>query len=159
MNPDFKELLLTFNAHNVEYLVVGAHALAAHGHVRATKDLRVWVRPEQDNAHRVLRALSDFGAPTGDLTVDDLSRKDTIFQIGMPPLRIDIITNIDGVEFDDAWPDRLETIFGGVPAFVISRSHLITNKKSAARLQDLADVQELETDPDRLQGFARPPKI
>ena len=109
----------------------------------------MWVRPEQDNAHRVLRALSDFGAPTGDLTVDDLSRKDTIFQIGMPPLRIDIITNIDGVEFHDAWPDRLETVFGGVPAFVISRGHLIANKKSAARLQDLADVQELEIDPDR----------
>src|SRR5690242_15900913 len=137
MNQDFKELLLTFNAHNVEYLVVGAHALAAHGHVRATKDLDVWVRPVQDNAHRVLRALSDFGAPTTDLTVADLSRKDTIFQIGMPPLRIDIITAIDGVEFDDAWPDRLETMFGGVPVFVISRQHLITNKKTAARLQDL----------------------
>ena len=146
MNPDFKELLLTLNAHNVEYLVVGAHALAAHGHIRATKELDVWVRPDEKNAHRVLRALSDFGAPTVDLTIDDLSRKDTIFQIGMPPLRIDIITDIDGVEFDDAWPDRLETMFGGVPVFVISRQHLITNKKTAARLQDLADVQHLEVD-------------
>ena len=146
MNPDFKELLLTFNAHNVEYLIVGAHALAAHGHVRATKDLDVWVRPDEKNAQRVLRALSDFGAPTVDLTIDDLSRKDTIFQIGMPPLRIDIITDIDGVEFEDAWPDRLETVFGGVPAFVISRQHLITNKKTAARLQDLADVQQLQVE-------------
>ena len=146
MNPDFKELLLTFNAHNVEYLVVGAHALAAHGHVRATKDLDVWVRPDEKNAHRILRALSDFGAPTVDLTVDDLRRKDTIFQIGMPPLRIDIITNIDGVEFDEAWPNRLETVFGGVPAFVISREHLIINKKTAARLQDLADVQQLQAE-------------
>jgi hypothetical protein len=147
--PDFKELLLAFNEHDVEYLIVGAHALAAHGHVRATKDLDLWVRPDESNAQKVLRALSDFGAPLSSLTAGDLSRKETIFQIGLPPLRIDIITNIDGVEFEDAWPDRLETSFGGVPAFVISRQHLITNKKTAARLQDLADVQELEASKSR----------
>ena len=144
MNPDFKELLLAFNAHNVEYLIVGAHALAAHGHVRATKELDVWVRPDKSNAQKVLQALSDFGAPVSDLTIDDLSRRETIFQIGLPPLRIDVITDVDGVEFAEAWRDRLETMFGGVPAFVISRHHLIMNKKSAARLQDLADVQQLE---------------
>ncbi|HXQ74522.1 MAG TPA: hypothetical protein VN844_28720 [Pyrinomonadaceae bacterium] len=148
MYPDFKELLLVFNAHNVEYLIVGAHALAAHGHVRATKDLDLWVRPDESNAQRILQALSDFGAPLSDLTVDDLSRKETIFQIGLPPLRIDIVTDIDGVEFEEAWPDRLETLFGGVPAFVISRQHLIRNKKTAARLQDLADVQQLEATED-----------
>ena len=148
MNPDFKELLLAFNAHNVEYLIVGAHALAAHGHVRATKDLDLWVRPEKANAQKVLKAPSDFGAPLSDLTVDDLSKKETIFQIGLPPLRIDVITDIDGVEFPEAWPDRLETMFGGVPAFVISRHHLIANKKTSARLQDLADVQQLESTND-----------
>lgn len=148
MNPDFKELLLAFNAQDVEYLIVGAHALAAHGHVRATKYLDLWVRPEKSNAQKVLRALSEFGAPLGELTVDDLTRKDTIFQIGLPPLRIDVITNIDGVEFAEAWPDRLETLFGGVPAFVISRHHLITNKKTTSRLQDLADVQQLEANKD-----------
>ena len=150
MNPDFKKLLLAFNAHNVEYLIVGAHALAAHGHVRATKDMDVWVRPEQSNAQKVLRALSEFGAPLSDLTADDLSRKETIFQIGLPPLRIVVITDIDGVEFAEAWPDRLETSFGGVPAFVISRHHLITNKKTAARLQDLADVEQLSSIKDKL---------
>ena len=149
MSPDFKDLLLAFNAHNVEYLIVGAHALAAHGHVRATKDLDLWVRPEKANAENVLRALLDFGAPLTDLSVDDLSRKETIFQIGLPPLRIDIITNIDGVEFEEAWPDRLETLFGGVPALVISRHHLIANKKTAARLQDLADVEQLDAARDR----------
>lgn len=149
MNRDFKELLLVFNAHNVDYLIVGAHALAAHGHVRATKDLDVWVRPDNANAKNVLQALSEFGAPLTDLTEDDLSRKDTIFQIGIPPLRIDIITAIDGVEFAEAWPDRLETEFGGVPAFVISRQHLITNKRTSARLQDLADVQQLQEMKDR----------
>jgi hypothetical protein len=146
--PDFKELLLAFNAHDVEYLIVGAHALAAHGHVRATKDMDVWVRPERSNAHKVLKALSDFGAPLNDLTVDDLSRKETVFQIGVPPLRIDVITDIDGVEFAEAWPERVETAFGGVPTFVISRHHLITNKKTTARLQDLADVQQLEPTKD-----------
>jgi hypothetical protein len=142
--PDFKELLLAFNANNVEYLIVGAHALAAHGHVRATKDLDLWVRPEESNAQKVLQALSDFGAPLSGLTADDLSKKETIFQIGLPPLRIDVITGIDGVVFAEAWPARLETLFGGVPAFVISRHHLITNKKTTARMQDLADVQQLE---------------
>ena len=144
MNPDFKELLLGFNAHKVEYLIVGAHALAAYGHVRATKDINLWVRPSPENAQRVFKALSDFGAPLGDLVLDDLTKAGTIFQIGVPPLRIDIITEIDGVEFEDAWPDRLETGFGGVPSFVISRHHLIKNKKTAARLQDLADVEKLE---------------
>ena len=149
MYPDFKELLLAFNAHNVEYLIVGAHALAAHGHVRATKDLDLWVRPEQSNAQRVMQALRDFGAPFGELTVDDLSRRETVFQIGLAPLRVDIITAIDGVDFAEAWPDRLDTLFGGVPAFVISRHHLITNKKTTARLQDLADVEQLNATTDR----------
>lgn len=149
MNQDFKELLLAFNAHSVEYLIVGAHALAAYGHVRATKDLDLWVRPEKSNAQKIVQALSEFGAPLSDLTADDLSRKETIFQIGMPPLRIDVITSIDGVEFMEAWPDRLEISFAGVPAFVISRHHLITNKKTSARLQDLADVEQLEKTRDR----------
>ena len=146
MNPDFKELLLTFNANGVEYLIVGAHALAVYGHVRATKDLDVWVRPDEENAGRVLMALSAFGAPLGDLTTDDLSKAGTVFQIGVPPLRIDLMTAIDGVDFTEAWPDRFSTSFGGVPVFVISRHHLITNKRTAARLQDLADVERLETE-------------
>lgn len=144
MSPDFSELLLAFNAENVEYLVVGAHAMAAYGHVRATKDLDVWVNPTRKNAERVLRALSAFGAPICDLTEEDLSTVGTIFQIGVPPLRIDIITEIDGVDFTEAWPDRFETVFGEASVFVISRHHLITNKKSSARLQDLADVERLE---------------
>ena len=144
MSPDFKELLHTFNAHNVEYLIVGAHALAAYGHVRATKDLDVWVRPELANGRKVLQALAAFGAPLGDLTADDLSKPGTIFQIGVPPLRIDLITAIDGVDFEDAWPDRFTAGFAGVPVFVISRQHLITNKRTAGRLQDLADAERLE---------------
>lgn len=149
MNPDFKELLLIFNAHDVDYLIVGAHALAAYGHVRATKDLDLWVRPDPQNAAKVLTSLSVFRAPLGDLTLEDLSKGGTVFQIGMPPLRIDVLTAIDGINFAEAWPDRFNTIFGGVPVHVISRHHLIANKKAAARLQDLADVERLEATKDR----------
>jgi len=107
MNPDFKDLLSAFNDHNVEFLVVGAHALAAHGHVRATKDLDIWVRPETRNAKNVLAALRAFRAPLDGLTEEDLPTEGTIFQIGVAPIRIDIITAIDGVDFDDAWRARL----------------------------------------------------
>ncbi len=104
MNPDFRDLLRAFIDHDVDFIVVGAHALAAHGHVRATKDLDVWVRAEQDNAIRVVKALVAFGAPLHDLTVDDLATPGVVFQIGVPPVRIDIITEIDGVSFNEAWP-------------------------------------------------------
>jgi hypothetical protein len=144
MNSDFKELLAVFNAHTVEYLVVGAHALAAHGHVRATKDLDVWVKPSVDNAPKILRALAEFGAPLHDLSVDDLSQPGLIFQIGVPPVRIDVITRIDGVEFDSAWPERLEAHIGGQVVPVLSKAHLIVNKRATGRLQDLADVERLE---------------
>ena len=148
MNRDFSELLLTFTANEVEYLVVGAHALAVYGHVRATKDIDVWVRPDQTNAKRVLKALSEFGAPHAELTENDLSTPGTIFQIGLAPLRIDILTEIDGVNFNDAWADRFKTTFGGVPVYVISRRHLIANKRAAGRLQDLADIEQLEAGQD-----------
>lgn len=101
MNQDFRDLLAEFNTHDVEYIVVGAHALAVHGHVRATKDLDVWVRPELDNATRVIAALRAFGAPLQDLSESDLAVAGTIFQIGVAPIRIDVITTIDGVEFGE----------------------------------------------------------
>lgn len=144
MSSDFRDLLAEFNAHHVEYLVVGAHALAAHGHVRATKDLDVFVRPAADNAARVLRALEAFGAPLHDLTAADLTRPGLVFQIGVPPVRIDVITDIDGVEFSEAWPERLTTRFGDQEVSVLSRAHLIQNKKASGRLQDRADVAALE---------------
>lgn len=144
MNPDFCDLLSTFNARSVEYMVVGAHALAAHGHVRATNDLDVWVRPSAENAPRVLGALVSFGAPLHDLSERDLANPGLIFQIGVPPMRIDIITSIDGVEFSDAWRDRVAAKLGEILVPVLSRQHLIVNKKAAGRLQDLADVERLE---------------
>ena len=144
MNQDFSELLRAFNDHNVDYLVVGAHALAAHGHVRATKDLDVWIRPAIDNARRAMSALRSYGAPLHDLSETDLATPGTVFQIGIPPLRIDILTAIDGVTFDLAWQDRLRATFGDQPASVISLKHLIANKKASGRPQDLLDVEKIE---------------
>lgn len=144
MNRDFIELLAAFNAHTVEYLIVGGYALAAHGHVRATKDLDIWVRPSDENAPKVLAALMEFGVPLHDLTEGDLATAGTVFQIGVPPIRIDVITEIDGVAFESAWPDRVDVQLGDTSVPILSRHHLITNKKASGRLQDLADVERLE---------------
>jgi hypothetical protein len=149
INQDFKDLLATFNEKHVEYLVVGGHALAAHGLVRATKDLDVWIRPATSNAPRVIAALASFGAPLHDLCESDLVSAGTIFQIGVPPVRIDIITAIDGVTFDEAWPARIQGNFGDQTVPVISWNDLIRNKRSAGRPQDLLDVRWLESHPPK----------
>jgi hypothetical protein len=151
MSPDFRDLLAEFNAHGVEFLVVGAHALAAHGLVRATKDLGVWVRPDPLNAQRAFAALAAFGAPLHDLTIEDLSTPGLIFQIGVEPVRIDVITTIDGVDFDEAWPARVEARLADEVVGVLSRRHLIVNKRTAGRGQELVDVEWLEggTEPRR----------
>ena len=145
MNQDFRDLLAEFNAYGVEYIVVGGHALAAHGFVRATKDFDVWVRPSADNAPRVLAALASFGAPLHDLSEADLASPGTVFQIGVPPIRIDVITAIDGVAFDEAWPGRLSAPFADQVAPVLSREDLIRNKRAAGRPRDLLDAKWLET--------------
>lgn len=144
MNSDFRDLLAEFNAAGVEFLVVGAHALAAHGLVRATKDLDIWVRPSAQNAIRIFTALRRFGAPLQDLTSEDLSEPGVVFQIGVEPIRIDLLTEIDGVTFDDAWRGRLSATFGDQPVDVLGREDLIRNKRAAGRDQDLVDVRWLE---------------
>lgn len=143
LNQDFKDLLSAFNDHGVEFLVVGAHALAAHGHVRATKDLDVWVRPDAVNAKRVLAALRTFGAPTSSVDERDFSTPGITFQIGVEPVRIDIITEVDGLVFDAAWQNRITTQYGDATAFVLSRGDLIVNKLATGRPQDLLDVDVL----------------
>jgi hypothetical protein len=144
MNRDFRDLLAEFNARQVEFLLVGAHALAAHGHVRATRDLDIWVRPSPENAKRVLQAIRAFGAPLHDLTEKDLATPGVIFQIGVEPIRIDVLTVIDGVQFDEAWAERMISQYGDQPVGVLSREHLMKNKLTVARTQDLADVEALK---------------
>ena len=137
-------MLRALSAAGAEYLLVGAYAMAAHGVPRATGDIDVWVRPSRDNAPRVLLALRRFGAPLSDLTAADLARRGTVFQIGVPPRRIDIMTSIDGVTFDTAWSRRITTRLGDVQVTVIGREELVRNKRAAKRPKDVVDVQLLE---------------
>ena len=143
LNPDFHEILSAFNAEGVEYLLVGAYALAAHGLPRATGDIDLWVRPSTANAARVWRGLERFGASFGPLSLDDLVTPDVVVQIGAPPRRIDVLTSIEGVDFDDAWPERVLVPVDGLEVPVISRRHLIANKRATGRPQDLADIARL----------------
>ncbi len=144
MNADFLDLLTALSAAEARFLVVGGYAVGVHGRPRATKDLDVWVEASADNAHKVMRALRDFGAPLGDLVEKDLEVPGTGFKMGQPPARIDILTQIEGVRFEDAWPQRVETSFGAVRCTVIGREDLLANKRAAGRPQDLADVAALE---------------
>ena len=144
MNPDFLDILSAFSEERVEFLVVGAYALAVHGLPRATGDIDLWVRPTRDNARRVRAALARFGAPIGNLSEQDLVTRGTVFQIGVAPRRIDVLTLIDGVEFDEAWAAQTMTRVGGIDIPVIGRAELIRNKKATGRAKDLADAAWLE---------------
>ena len=144
---DFRDLLHVFVAHEVRFLVVGAYALAVLGRPRATGDLDVWIEPTAENALRAHAALREFGAPLDELRPADLARPGIIFQIGLPPLRIDILTVIDGVAFETAWPHRLAADFDGVTASVIGRADFLTNKRATGRLKDRADAERLDPKP------------
>jgi hypothetical protein len=143
MSRDFVEMLAALSAAGARFLIVGAHALAAHGTPRATGDLDIWIQATPENAARVLQALKTFGAALFDLSLDDLSRPDTVFQIGLPPSRIDVLTSISGVDFDDAWARRLEISIGDLAVPVIGRSDFIANKKASGRPKDLLDIELL----------------
>lgn len=144
MNRDFAEMLRELSAAGAEFLVVGAHALAVYGHVRATKDLDIWIRPSAENARKVWSALAAFGAPLEDLTVDDLATPETVFQIGVDPVRIDLLTSISGVEFEAAWANRLTIEQEGMPLPFLGRADLVRTKRAAGRPQDLLDADALE---------------
>lgn len=144
VNPDFRDLFAALNAAGAEYLLVGGYALAVHAAPRFTKDLDVWVRPSAGNARRVWTALCEFGAPLGELGEVDLATPGIVFQIGLAPNRIDVLTAIDGVEFDAAWPGRLETTYGGQTVHVIGKRELVLNKRASGRPQDLVDADVLE---------------
>jgi hypothetical protein len=144
LNPDFREMLSALSGEGADYLLVGAYALAVHGVPRATGDMDLWIRPTVENARRVHAALARFGAPLGDLSERDLVTPGTVFQIGVAPNRIDVLTSIDGVEFADAWTARRVAHVEGMDVPVLGRQHLIRNKKATGRPQDLADAARLE---------------
>jgi len=141
---DFEEFFACLNATDVRYVVVGAYAFAMHARPRYTGDLDVLVVPTPDNALRVLKALERFGVGDLKITVEDLTTPARIIQIGYPPLRIDLLTSIDGVAAEEAWRSRVEGRYGKERVWFLSKAHLIANKKAVGRPKDLEDLKDLE---------------
>lgn len=143
---DYVDMLRALVDAGVEFLIVGAHAMAAHGVPRATLDLDIYVRASKDNAARVITALRAFGAPLSahDVSEADFERSGTVYQLGLPPNRIDLLTRISGVEFEDAWVSRVVARIGDLEVPVIGRVPLLRNKRAAGRDKDLVDVRLLE---------------
>jgi len=145
LNEDYKDMLLALSGEKVKFLLVGAYALAAHGYLRATIDIDIWIMPSPQNADAVLRALRRFGAPLNNLTREDLLKEDTIFQIGVAPRRIDIITAASDLRFEETYGRALITKIEGIEVHIPSIDDLIRNKRASGRTKDLADAEELES--------------
>lgn len=143
IQQDFKELLELFNKHNVEYVVVGGYALAFHGAPRYTGDMDILVNPDVINAGRIIAALEDFGFGSVGLTATDFERPGQIIQLGVPPVRVDIITSITGVSCEDAFSTRVKGKYGDTPVYFIGREQFLLNKRALGRKKDLADLEAL----------------
>ena len=146
LNQNFKDILSAFSAEKVEFMVVGGYAMAFHGFVRATGDIDLWIRCSEKNADGVWKALQKFGAPLFDLKVEDLQTPGMVFQIGLAPSRIDVITQIDGVDFEDAWKEHEIVEIEGLKIPVIGKVQLLINKRSTGRPKDRNDVLWLESE-------------
>ena len=144
IQPDFEDFLRLLEAHQVDYMIVGGYAVAFHGCPRFTKDLDVWVWLDTDNADRLVGALEDFGFGSLDLSPADFAEEGTVVQLGFPPKRIDLLTSVDGVDFEGAWERRYEVVIGEATIPFIGVDDLIANKRATGRPQDLADVAALE---------------
>jgi len=140
---DFKELLELFNKHKVEYLIVGGYALAFHGAPRFTGDIDLFVRPVRQNAQRIIAALNDFGFGAVDLSENDFTTPGMVVQLGVPPIRIDIVTRISGVSWEKADAGKVPACYGQTPVFFISRDDFIANKRAMGRKKDAADIEAL----------------
>ncbi|MDE3185957.1 MAG: nucleotidyl transferase AbiEii/AbiGii toxin family protein [Acidobacteriota bacterium] len=146
MFDGFKELLSAFNVHGVKYLIVGGYAVSFHAQPRATKDLDIFIKAAPENAHAAYQALASFGAPLDNIHESDLADPQKFIRFGQAPVAIDILPGISGVNFDDAWARRIESVIDpgtGLTAFFISRADLIASKLAAGRMRDLADVEEI----------------
>jgi len=145
LNEDYRDMLQALADEKVKFLLVGAYALAAHGYPRATMDIDIWVMPSPDNADAVLRALNRFGAPLENLTRKDLQADGTIFQIGIAPRRIDIITTASGLQFEATYRNSIPVTIEGIEVRIPSIDDLILNKRAIGRTKDLADAEALES--------------
>ena len=148
LNPDFKDILSCLKNEEVEFIVVGAYALATHGFPRATGDIDIWIRNSSANARKTYRALVAFGAPLSNLSEADLTSPDLVVQIGVEPCRIDLMTGIDGVGFDHAWANKVKVLIDDLEINVLSRADLLTNKLAANRDQDQGDIAWLRKNQD-----------
>ncbi len=149
MNPDFEDFLRALLEADVRFMVVGAHALAVHGIPRATGDIDVWIQASTKNADRVWSALTAFGAPMESIGIkrDDLAKPDMVIQIGLPPRRIDLLTGLSGLTFDEVWADRIVQETGSLRIPFIGRAALVLNKRETGRLKDKADLEALGEPP------------
>ncbi len=146
LNPDYRDILRIFNEEDVEYLLVGAYALAAHGYPRATGDIDLWIHANPANAQRVMRALALFGAPMTEIDVSDFAQPGVVFQIGLAPSRIDLLTELSGIDaFLPAWRAHIQIQIDGLTIPVMDREHLKINKKATGRPKDMADLAWLES--------------
>jgi len=143
MNRDFVDLLRAFTDADVRFLVVGAYALAHHGRPRATGDLDVWVEAIPANAARIMRALAAFGAPMQEVDERDFAQPGAVFQMGVAPVRIDILTELTGLQFADAWATRVSGAFGDLTVDFIGRDAFIANKRALGRTKDIGDIEGL----------------
>ncbi len=143
VQPDFKELLALFNAHQIKYVIVGGYALAFYGAPRTTGDIDLFIECSRDNAQKIFEALKDFGFGHIGLSADDFTKPDNVIQLGHPPVRIDIITSISGVSWQEASKAKIKGKYGSIPVFFLSRRLLISNKRAIGRKKDKADLEAL----------------
>jgi hypothetical protein len=144
LSQDFKEFIEALNANDVRYLLVGGYAVVLHGHPRLTKDIDFWIPPERENARRALHAIEQFGLASVGTTLEDLTTPGMIVQFGVPPLRIDLITELEGIDFETCYKKRVKTEISGISVNLIDIESLKKNKRATGRHQDLADAENLE---------------
>jgi len=143
VQKDFKEFLALLNVHEVDFMVVGGYALAFHGVPRYTGDIDVFIKPDSKNAQRILKVLEEFGFSSLDISIDDFTKEDSVVQLGLPPVRIDIITSISGVTWEQADSSKEPGMYGEVPVFYIGKNQYIANKRATGRAKDIADIEAL----------------
>ncbi|MFH0758932.1 MAG: nucleotidyl transferase AbiEii/AbiGii toxin family protein [Bacteroidota bacterium] len=143
VQKDFKEFLALLNVHEVDFMIVGGYALAYHGAPRYTGDIDVFVKPDRKNAQRIIKVLEEFGFSSLDLSIDDFQNEDNVVQLGLPPVRIDIITSISGVSWEQAVTTKEPGLYGNVPVNYIGKKQYVANKKAIGRAKDIADIEAL----------------
>lgn len=147
LEPDYFDMLSALSDAEAEYLLIGAYAMAAHATPRFTGDIDIWLNPTPENARKVWQALVAFKAPLSDCKVEDFQDPDLFFQMGLRPCRIDFLCSIDGVSFEEAWPNRIYWEVDGLRVPVLGRNELLKNKRATGRPKDLLDVEILERHP------------